>query len=67
MSDLELWSEDGKGGRKIALLRAGETLLAKIYLSPDQGVLRIVLPEMSESSQLKIDAKNKLIDFRRKT
>jgi hypothetical protein len=52
----------------MAVLRDGQKILAKLYLSPDHSVLRIVLPELSTAanpSQVKIDMTHQLIDFRR--
>lgn len=48
-----------------ATLKDGDQPIAKIYLSPDGKVLRIVLPEFNTLNQLKVDVANHLLDFRR--
>jgi hypothetical protein len=59
--------ERTKENAPIAALYGGKKLIAKVYLSPDSEVLRIVLPEfMSAEKQVKLDSQNHLIDFRRK-
>ena len=64
------WSADKtKTGEPMAVLKDGDKVVAKVYLSPDQGVLRIVLPEMSKDTkaeQVKVDWAHGLIDFRRR-
>lgn len=62
------WScETTKTGEPMAVLRAKREIVAKIYLSPDGVTLRIVLPELSLLSQLKINVEGKLIDFKRES
>ncbi len=58
--------ERTKLGAPVAALYDEKLLVAKIYLSGDHLTLRIVLPEMSDAAQVKIDTENHLIDFRRK-
>ena len=67
-------------GAPMAVLRDGERVVAKVYLSPDAAVLRIALPELElpndgeplpasgevRRGQVKIDFAHKLIDFRRR-
>ena len=64
------WHEDKtKDGGPVAVLKDGGEVVAKVYLSPDSSVLRIVLPEMSKdtkSAQVKVDYAHGLVDFRRK-
>lgn len=70
------WHEESTATelRPAAVLRDGAKVIAKVYLSPDRSVLRVVLPEMSgidttdtlERGQVKVDFAHKLIDFRRK-
>jgi uncharacterized protein YggU (UPF0235/DUF167 family) len=54
-------------GRPAAVFKDGEKVIAKVYLSPDSSTLRIVLPELAQQEQLKIDIEHRLIDLRRKT
>ena len=53
-------------GRPAAVFKDGEKVIAKVDLSPDSAVLRIVLPELTQQEQLKIDVEHHLVDFRRK-
>ena len=53
-------------GTTSPLFKDGEKVIAKVYLSPDSAVLRIVLPELTQQEQLKIDVEHHLVDFRRK-
>jgi len=53
-------------GSPSAVLRDGDKLIAKVYLSPEGDVLRVVLPEMTTAGQVKIDSAHHLIDFKRR-
>lgn len=44
-----------------------DVLIMKAYLSPDGEKLRIVLPELVDMSQTKIDPDNHIIEFSRKS
>ncbi|HEV1286542.1 MAG TPA: hypothetical protein VNU44_14570 [Bryobacteraceae bacterium] len=54
------------GGMPQAIFRDGDKVIAKVYMSPDNAVLRFVLLELEDAGQLKIDAAHKILDFRRK-
>ena len=57
-----------ESGAPTAVLKDGDKVIAKVYLSPDQTVLRVVLPELrgGDVARLKVDYAHGLIDFRRK-
>jgi hypothetical protein len=59
-------AERTKDGYPVAVLYDEKKVIAKIYLSPTSEVLRLVLAELSDASQLRIDVDNHIIDFRRK-
>lgn len=71
---MQFSGSETRDGQPMALLKDGERVVARVYLSPDQKTLRIALPEMQdtgvpnvmERGQVKVDYRNKLIDFRRK-
>lgn len=60
------WTEEwNRAGHPVAVLRAGNDVVARCYLSPDRTVLRIMLPELGAETQIKVDAQRKYLDFRR--
>lgn len=62
------WEEEQtKLGKPVAVLHDGHNKdMVKIYLSPDNSTLRIVLNELVVLTQIKIDVEHHIIDFRRK-
>lgn len=63
---MEWTAEETKRGTPSVILREGETMVAKIYLSPDSNVLRIVLPEWTSFRSVSLNYAEKIIDFKRK-
>jgi hypothetical protein len=62
-----MWEESAtKEGMVKAVLRAGKEVICTVYLSPDYGILRIMLPEFHDNSQLKIEPSRCYLDFKRK-
>lgn len=54
-----------KTGQPCVELHDGHTLVAKLYPSPDFSKLRLVLPELVNMSQTRIDPDSHYIEFRR--
>lgn len=60
------WSVDHtEYGNPSAVLKDKDKIIAKVYLSPNQQYLRIVLPEFIDSSQVTFKPGG-IIDLRRK-
>lgn len=53
------------GKPKCELLDSGK-VIGSVYLSPDGETLRIVLNELRQAEQLKIDVEHRLVDFKRR-
>ena len=47
---------------KIEVKNDAGILVAKVYFSPDQKKLRVVLPSLSSFAQAKVDIDNHLVD-----
>lgn len=58
-------AEESSFNTPMAVLKAGEKVIAKIYLSPDGKTLRFALAEFAMLEQVKLDLENHLIDFKR--
>lgn len=48
-----------------ALLHDGEELILKAYVSPDGRKIRIVLPELANFAQTKIEPDKRMLEFTR--
>lgn len=60
------WSEDKTFKHNpAAVLRAGERVVMKVYLSPNRDIIRIVLAELVDQKQIKVLIEDHIIDFRR--
>ena len=61
------WDQEvGQSNRTVAILKDGNKVVVKIYLSPDGNIIRFVLPELTVVQQIRIRTQERIIDFARK-
>jgi hypothetical protein len=58
--------KETKQGTPSAIFKDGDKVIAKVYLSSDKYVLRIVLPEWDNLNNITLNYPYKIIDFKRK-
>jgi hypothetical protein len=55
-----------RDGQPLCELRLGDQIIAKLYPNADGTKLRIVLPELKNFKQTRINLEQRLIEFERK-
>lgn len=63
---MEWEAKETKQGTPSAIFKDGDKIIAKVYLSPDRSVLRIVLPEWDNLNSITLNYPDKIVDFKRK-
>ena len=62
---MEWESQTLKNGGPCAVLRDGDRIIAKVYLSTDKTMLRIVLPEWNDLNAVTLNYPQRIVDFKR--